>query len=239
MRTDQQRYLCGARLTPLTGHAWSSRAAREPSTPPGICCSCGTEFSSRRRSMTGHSERVASRFVCADGVGYWVDRVCVYGRDRVELRASSRTARMLCSRRVFAGTIAPERRSERRPDRARTARRASRPTRPTLMVAITDRHDGSARSLVAGAGPRHDHSRVTSDPASDWFPVWSPDGSRLFFGSGRTGMNHDFSEGRCLTRGSVRGLRQHGCRHLPNRCLSRTGDSCCISSLRVAATTSA
>ncbi len=29
-------------------------------------------------------------------------------------------------------------------------------------------------------------ARVTSDPATDWFPVWAQDGDRVFFGSART-----------------------------------------------------
>jgi hypothetical protein len=29
-------------------------------------------------------------------------------------------------------------------------------------------------------------ARVTSDPATDWFPVWAKDGDRVFFGSART-----------------------------------------------------
>ena len=36
--------------------------------------------------------------------------------------------------------------------------------------------------------------RVTSDPSGDWFPVWSQDGSRLFFGSARMGPTTIFQK---------------------------------------------
>ena len=32
-------------------------------------------------------------------------------------------------------------------------------------------------------------SRATTDPASDWFPVWASDGGRLFFSSNRSGSS--------------------------------------------------
>jgi eukaryotic-like serine/threonine-protein kinase len=35
-------------------------------------------------------------------------------------------------------------------------------------------------------------SRLTFDPAADWTPVWSPDGSQILFASGRTGGSHMF-----------------------------------------------
>jgi Tol biopolymer transport system component len=37
-------------------------------------------------------------------------------------------------------------------------------------------------------------SRITFDPSSDWTPVWSPDGSRLAFGSGRNGSSHTYQK---------------------------------------------
>jgi Tol biopolymer transport system component len=36
---------------------------------------------------------------------------------------------------------------------------------------------------------------VTSDPSSDWFPVWSHDGSAIFFGSARLGSTTIFQKG--------------------------------------------
>ena len=38
----------------------------------------------------------------------------------------------------------------------------------------------------------HNLSRVTFDPLNDWFPAWSPDGSRIFFGSTRAGATRIF-----------------------------------------------
>ena len=37
-------------------------------------------------------------------------------------------------------------------------------------------------------------SRVTFDPSNDWFPLWSPDGARLFFGSARAGVTRVFQK---------------------------------------------
>src|SRR5205085_6440942 len=37
-------------------------------------------------------------------------------------------------------------------------------------------------------------SRLTSNPASDWFPVWSADGGRLLFGSSRSGATTIFQK---------------------------------------------
>jgi Tol biopolymer transport system component len=37
-------------------------------------------------------------------------------------------------------------------------------------------------------------SRVTFDPAADWFPAWSPDNARIFFGSTRLGITALFQK---------------------------------------------
>ncbi len=37
-------------------------------------------------------------------------------------------------------------------------------------------------------------SRLTADPLTDWFPTWSPDGARVFFGSTRTGSTRIFQQ---------------------------------------------
>jgi serine/threonine protein kinase/Tol biopolymer transport system component len=39
---------------------------------------------------------------------------------------------------------------------------------------------------------RNAPSRMTSDPAADWFPAWSPDGSQIYFGSTRLGITSVF-----------------------------------------------
>jgi serine/threonine protein kinase/Tol biopolymer transport system component len=41
---------------------------------------------------------------------------------------------------------------------------------------------------------RNTASRVTSDPAADWFPAWFPDGSRIYFGSTRLGITRIFEK---------------------------------------------
>ena len=41
---------------------------------------------------------------------------------------------------------------------------------------------------------RNTASRLTSDPSADWFPAWAPDGSRVYFGSTRTGVTAIFQK---------------------------------------------
>jgi Tol biopolymer transport system component len=41
---------------------------------------------------------------------------------------------------------------------------------------------------------RHTSTRVTSDPAADWFPTWSPDGEHIFFGSTRLDITSVFDK---------------------------------------------
>ena len=104
-----------------------------------------------------------------------------------------RTARVSCSRRAFVGTIARERRWERSPPRVRTGSPRLSPDQASLMVAITDATTAQP-DLWQLALARGTMSRVTSDQSSDWFPVWSPDGSRVFFGSARTGSTTIFQK---------------------------------------------
>ena len=58
-------------------------------------------------------------------------------------------------------------------------------------------------------------SRVTFDPQNDWFPAWSPDGKRLFFGSTRAGSTRIFqktgSEPDAFFAGTKRGRRRTPC----------------------------
>ena len=52
------------------------------------------------------------------------------------------------------------------------------------------------RSPISGCSrqPVGQVQSVTSDPSSDWFPAWSPDGSRIFFASARTGTQTIFEK---------------------------------------------
>ena len=107
----------------------SSTATRESSTPRDICCSSADgilfaqAFDERTLQTSGELFRLA------DGVGYWATAFA-YTAVTASAPASLRTARVLCPRRVFVGTIARERRSERSAPRVRTARRACRPIKP-------------------------------------------------------------------------------------------------------------
>jgi serine/threonine protein kinase len=67
------------------------------------------------------------------------------------------------------------------------------PDETSVIVAVTNattaQPDLWLLSLARGTT-----SRVTSDQSSDWFPVWSPDGSSVFFGSARTGSTAIFQK---------------------------------------------
>jgi Tol biopolymer transport system component len=67
------------------------------------------------------------------------------------------------------------------------------PDETSVIVAVTNattaQPDLWLISLTRGA-----MSRVTSDQSSDWFPVWSPDGNNVFFGSARTGSTAIFQK---------------------------------------------
>jgi Tol biopolymer transport system component len=67
------------------------------------------------------------------------------------------------------------------------------PDQASVMVAVTDATTAQP-DLWQLQLARGTTSRVTSDPSSDWFPVWSPHGSRVFFGSGRTGATSIFQK---------------------------------------------
>lgn len=41
--------------------------------------------------------------------------------------------------------------------------------------------------LLTLTRPTFPPTRLTFDPANDWFPVWTPDGRRIVFGSWRAG----------------------------------------------------
>ena len=86
--------------------------------------------------------------------------------------------------------IAPGRPLARLPQRASIAAPVAR---------SNERHGGHHDATTAQpdlwllALARGTTSRVTSDPSSDWFPVWSHDGSSIFFGSARMARRRRFS----------------------------------------------
>jgi Tol biopolymer transport system component len=67
------------------------------------------------------------------------------------------------------------------------------PDGTSVMVAITDATT-ALPDLWLLALARGTIARVTSDQSSDWFPAWSHDGARVFFGSGRTGSTAIFQK---------------------------------------------
>ena len=143
-------------------------------------------FDDRALRTSGEPIRVA------DGVGYWAS---TFAYTAVTASASGALAHgpSVVSRPAFAGTIAAERQLDRPPRRVPTDRRACRP----IKRASSCHHrcdDGAARFWLL-APARGTSSRVTSDPSSDWFPVWSHDGSGMFFGSPRLGSTTIFQKG--------------------------------------------
>jgi Tol biopolymer transport system component len=67
------------------------------------------------------------------------------------------------------------------------------PDQKSVVVAMTDAATAQFDLWVLGL-VRGTTSRLTSDPAADWFPVWSADGGRLLFGSSRTGATAIFQK---------------------------------------------
>jgi Tol biopolymer transport system component len=61
------------------------------------------------------------------------------------------------------------------------------PDQKSVVVAMTDAATAQPDLWVLGLA-RGTTSRLTSDPATDWFPAWSDDGGRLLFGSNRMGV---------------------------------------------------
>src|SRR5207244_2945689 len=67
------------------------------------------------------------------------------------------------------------------------------PDQKKVVVAITDAATAHPDLWVLELA-RGTSSRLTSDPLADWFPVWSADGGRLLFGSGRSGTTAIFQK---------------------------------------------
>ena len=63
----------------------------------------------------------------------------------------------------------------------------------TVAVSIAGRPNG-ARDIWTLDVVRNTESRVTSDPDTDWFPAWAPDGERIYFSSTRLGMSTIFQK---------------------------------------------
>jgi serine/threonine protein kinase/Tol biopolymer transport system component len=69
------------------------------------------------------------------------------------------------------------------------------PDQKNVALAIVDRRHSSSPDVWVMDLSRGTLSRVTSDPRSDWFPLWSPDGGRLYFSSTRAGTSSLFQKG--------------------------------------------
>src|SRR5439155_15560780 len=67
------------------------------------------------------------------------------------------------------------------------------PDQQSVVVAMTDTATAQPDIWVLGLA-RGTTSRLTSDPATDWFPVWSADGGRLLFASTRSGATTIFQK---------------------------------------------
>jgi Tol biopolymer transport system component len=67
------------------------------------------------------------------------------------------------------------------------------PDQKSVAVGMTDAATAQPDIWVLGLA-RGTTSRLTSDPATDWFPVWTADGGRLFFGSNRMGVTTIFQK---------------------------------------------
>ena len=67
------------------------------------------------------------------------------------------------------------------------------PDQKSVVVAMTDAATAAPDLWVLGLA-RGSASHQTSDPAADWFPVWSADGGRLLFGSNRLGVTVPFQK---------------------------------------------
>jgi eukaryotic-like serine/threonine-protein kinase len=67
------------------------------------------------------------------------------------------------------------------------------PDGQSLLVSARESGSKDADILVFDVAQRS-RTRLTSDPLNDWFPAWSPDGRRVFFGSTREGSTRVFQK---------------------------------------------
>ena len=189
-------------------------------------------FDDRALRTSGEPIRVA------DGVGYWAGAFAYTAVTASSAGvAGSRPERGVHDQPSLARS---RRGDDWRPPAARAYRspRLS-PDQTSVMVAINDATTAQP-DLWLLALARGTISRVTSDPSSDWFPVWSHDGSRVFFGSARMGSTTIFQKAGVSPEDRVRGQCAGGeCRDLPQRRVTGRTIPACISSPPVVATISA
>jgi Tol biopolymer transport system component len=143
-------------------------------------------FDERTLGASGEPSRVA------DGVGYWASAFAYAAF------TASRAGAIAYGPSVVLTT------SLRWRDRAGAASEPALAPRPyvsprlspdetSVMVAITD-VETAQPDLWQMALSRGTISRVTTDASSDWFPVWSSDATRVFFGSARRGATQIFQK---------------------------------------------
>ena len=112
--------------------------------------------------------RVAGGCVGVRSLGRHDDQPALDSPRRNAVRASRQSGRVQLRRRLSF-------------DQKRVAVAITGPTMAERDIWVVD----VARDAV---------SRVTFDPAADWFPAWSPDGARLYFGSTRLGITTIFQK---------------------------------------------
>ena len=94
----------------------------------------------------------------------------------------SRMARACVRRRLCDGTTEPGRRAPSRPWRFAIPALSGDGQRVALTMLEEQATSPDIWILEIARGT---FTRVSRDQATDWFPVWAPDGQRLFFGSAR------------------------------------------------------
>ena len=143
-------------------------------------------FDDRALRTSGEPIRVA------DGIGYWAgafaySAVTASSAGVVAHGPSVMFTTSLRWHDRAGATIGPP-----TPARAYRGPRLS-PDQTSVMVAIHDAATAPSDLWLLSLA-RGTTSRVTSDPSSDWFPVWSHDGSGVFFGSARVGSTTIFQK---------------------------------------------
>ena len=165
--------------------AVSSIPTQAPSSPhPDTCCSSSKADSLRRPSI-----RTAWSWPVSPSL---LRRACLAIRaipSPFRVPGPSRTVGVQQARTgSSSGSIGPARKSARSATRSRRVFRNRRFQPDGHHVAfyrgVSGNPDIWLLDLRRGA-----FSRFTSDPADDFFPVWSPDGSRIIFSSNRRGTH--------------------------------------------------